>query len=216
MLRPVLLLCVAMVLTAADPPWPGWERTGTTARGDVELALWRQAGSTTGRAVLRNRTELEVRVEFRVAADLMNHRTYAVGIGPAGTLGLGEPLPVEIGTQIQPTIAVVRVDPVPIHESSGYVRLAEDLAGGVTAWIFRRADGGDRAWLVLRNGNDEAVEVTLRLTGLVDGREQTRRERIAANTVAGGRGEYPLEYRPPGTDRAEPVRVIVEGVQRVR
>jgi len=210
-MRPILALLVVVALAAEDLP-PGWDRAALTARDDVVLEVWRTAGEPDGRVVLRNRTDLEVRVGYRVAADLTNDREYVTVIGPRATLGIGEAIPVPIGNQVQPAIAITAVARLPISESEGYVRMAEDVKDGVSAWIYRRVDGGNRAYLVLRNPGARALEIDVRLSGL-DDREQVRRERIPARATRGDDGALLLTYQPAAPPYATPVRIDIEAVR---
>lgn len=209
-MRLLLPLLVALGVAAEEPLAPGWEKTGATARDDVVLEVWRVANDPIGRVVLRNRTEHEVRVAYRVSSDLSTHLDYATVIPGSATLGLSEPIPVPIGSQPRPEFTVVAVTRLPITESSGYVRMAEHERDGVGAWIYRRVDGGERAYLVLRNPGARAVDVVLRLSGLADV-EQVLRERIPARTTRGEDGALRLTYRPLA-GYPVPVRVRIETV----
>ena len=209
-MRALLPLLIALALAGEEPIAPGWEKTGATARDDVVLEVWRTANDPIGRVVLRNRTEHEVRVAYRVSSDLSTHIDYAMVIPGAAVLGIAEPIPVPIGRQPRPEFTIVAVTRLPITESSGYVRMAEHQRDGVSAWIYRRVDGGERAYLVLRNPRVGAVDVVLRLSGLTDV-EQVLRERIPARTTRGEDGALRLTYRPLA-GYPVPVRVRIEAV----
>jgi hypothetical protein len=212
-MRLLLLAGLTTALAAAEGLPPGWDRTGTTARDDVVLEVWRKAGDPIGRVVLRNRTDREVRVGYRVAPDFSSAIHYVTRLDPRATVGLEEPIPVPIGNQVDPDIGITAVDRLPITESSGYVRMDEDVRDGVTAWIYRRADGGDRAYLVLRNAGAAAVEVTLRLSGLTE-RDSVRIDRVPGRTIRGDDGSLALEYHPVAQPYQEPVRVRIQAVGR--
>lgn len=206
----LLLLLTASALLAEDPPAPGWERVGVTARDDVVLEVWRRPGDPDGRVVLRNRTPHEVRVAYRVSVDLSTHRDYVTLVPASASMGMDEAIPVPIGGQVQPELAIVAVTRLPITESEGYVRMDEDVEAGVTAWLYRRVDGGDRAYLVLRNPGPRAVDVTLRLSGLGEV-ERVRRDRIPARTTRGEDGDLRVTYHPP-VGHPVAVRVRIEAV----
>ncbi len=211
-MRPFLPLVFALALIAEEPVAPGWEKTGSTARDDVVLEVWRAPGNPTGRVVLRNRTDSEVRVVYRISAEISTQREYVTLIGPGAVMGRGEAMPVPIGNQAQPDVVIIAVTRLPISESSGYVRMDEDVRDGVTAWLYRRVDGGDRAYLVLRNPGPVAVEVTLRLSGLEDV-ESVRRERVPARTTRGEDGGMRVSYHPL-VGHPVAVRVRIEAVRR--
>ena len=69
-MRLLLLSLVLIALAGEEPIAPGWEKTGVTARDDVVLEIWRKPGDANGRVVLRNRTDSEVRVGYRVSAEI--------------------------------------------------------------------------------------------------------------------------------------------------
>ena len=211
-MRLLLLSLVLIALAGEEPIAPGWEKTGVTARDDVVLEIWCKPGDANGRVVLRNRTDSEVRVGYRVSAEISTAHDYATVILPGAVMGLDKPIPVPIGTQVQPEFALTSVARLPISESSGYVRMDEDARDGVTAWIYRRVDGGDRAYLVLRNPGPAAVDVTLRLSGLEE-RESVRRERVPARTTRGEDGTLRVNYHPQAGSQVA-VRVRIEAVAR--
>jgi len=191
------------LLVAADAPPPEVatpaerdHRVAIFAREHVQIELYAPMGADEARAVLSNRRNVSVLVQFTVEARMGEPRTYEVDLQPKETRGADGRFVIPIGGQIRPRLAIVHVDVVPIEEGSGYIRLAEHRLERVTITLYRAETGGNRVYAVMVNNDDRAVTVAWEASGLVGGEPLRFTTDLAARAVAGRDGRIVLPYKP--------------------
>lgn len=177
-------------------PAPDDRRIALYTREHVQIEVFAPLSATTARVVLTNRQATSVKVEFTIESSAGEPQPYAVDLLAGETRGKDGRYVVPTGGRPAPGIVIVNVDPLPIEEASGYVRLAEDRDQRVTVTLFRAEQGGKQAYAVLVNSDDRAVTVTWQTTGLIAGPAQTFTTTLAANTVLGREGQIVLPYKP--------------------
>jgi len=203
----VLLVMQALVLAqllGAEPaapdliatPTPDDRRIALYTREHVQIEVFAPLSATTARVVLTNRQKVSVAVEYTIEAKAGEPVTYSVDLLAGETRGQDGRYVVPTAGQPAPRLVIVNVDPLPIEEASGYVRLAEDRDQRVTVTLFRAEQGGKKAYAVLVNSDDRAVSVTWQTTGLIAGPAQIFTSELAANTVFGREGQVVLPYKP--------------------
>lgn len=191
-----LLLAVDAPPPVVDTPGDGDHRVAIFAREHVQVELYAPMGAEEARAILSNRRDVSVLVNFTVEVSMGEPRMYEVDLQAKETRGADGRFVIPIGGQIRPRVAITQVDILPIEEGSGYIRIAEESEDRVTISLYRAETGGNRVYAVLVNNDDRAVSVSWEASGLIAGEPLRFTTDIAERSVIGRDGRIVLPYKP--------------------
>jgi hypothetical protein len=209
------LLCLAALAADTIPtPAANDDTIAKVARDNVVVTLYAPLTAPTARAVIQNRTDEGVRVEFTVERAVLDPVQYAQEVGPKETVGTDGSIVVATGKQLSPALTITRVAHLPISEASGYVLVGSDHDHAVTVDVFRAPNRSDRVYVVITNNNEREVQVRCDIAGLRDNGESfTVNAHVLAKAIDGRDGTRSLTWEPPTDPRVRrPIRVQITNV----